>query len=141
MFSFRRLSLLFRHCEICHRISTKQDTLPGKSIVRSGDRKYNGGVSIDLHGVELCVFGILGSSVLEQANLSLGITCETERFEELSSLNNELIDSQRELQPKNSDLEGVDAFKNGMLGRAVHDLRPPLSVISLYSQYTQCATF
>lgn len=57
------------------------------------------------------------------------------RMEELTSLNNELINLQRELQRKNHELERLNAFKNEMLGMAVHDLRTPLSVISLYSEY------
>lgn len=57
------------------------------------------------------------------------------RLEELASLNNELLNLQRELQRKNHELERLNAFKNEMLGMAVHDLRTPLSVISLYSEY------
>ncbi len=57
------------------------------------------------------------------------------RLEELTRLNNELINLQRELQRKNQELERLNAFKSEMLGMAVHDLRTPLSVISLYSEY------
>lgn len=47
----------------------------------------------------------------------------------------ELAALRRELQRKNRKLERLDSLKNEMLGMAVHDLRTPLSVITLYSNY------
>jgi len=58
-----------------------------------------------------------------------------DRYSELSQLNNELINLQRDLLRKNHELERLNTFKNELLGMAAHDLRTPLSVIALYSQY------
>jgi signal transduction histidine kinase len=58
-----------------------------------------------------------------------------DRYDELSQLNNELINLQRDLLRKNHELERLNTFKDELLGMAAHDLRTPLSVIALYSQY------
>jgi len=55
--------------------------------------------------------------------------------EEMMRLNNELVNLQRELVKKNTDLERVSAEKTQFLGMAAHDLRNPLNVITTYSQF------
>jgi signal transduction histidine kinase len=60
---------------------------------------------------------------------------ETELFDELSRLNNDLANLQRELAKKNIELERLDALKNEFLGMAAHDLRNPLSIIQAYSEF------
>ncbi|MBN1122539.1 MAG: HAMP domain-containing histidine kinase [Anaerolineae bacterium] len=56
-------------------------------------------------------------------------------YDELSRLNNELANLQRELVKKNAELERLDKQKNRFLGMAAHDLRSPLSVILMYSDF------
>jgi len=56
-------------------------------------------------------------------------------YDELSRLNNELIDLQRELAKKNAELEHLNQQKNHFLGMAAHDLRNPLGVIMAFSEF------
>ena len=50
-------------------------------------------------------------------------------WDDLSALNNELVNLQRELAKKNAELERLNELKNQFVGMAAHDLRNPLSVI------------
>jgi signal transduction histidine kinase len=54
-------------------------------------------------------------------------------FEELTRLNNELVNMQRELAKKNHELDELNKLKNEFLGIAAHDLRNPLGIIMGYS--------
>lgn len=56
-------------------------------------------------------------------------------YEELSRLNNDLANAQRELSQKSRDLERLNEEKNRLLGMAAHDLRNPLSVILGYASF------
>jgi len=56
-------------------------------------------------------------------------------YEELSRLNNDLANAQRELSEKSRDLERLNEEKNRLLGMAAHDLRNPLSVILGYASF------
>jgi two-component system, OmpR family, sensor kinase len=56
-------------------------------------------------------------------------------YEDLTALNNELVTAQRELARSNADLIRLNEQKNQLLGMAAHDLRNPLSAISLCSEY------
>ncbi len=56
-------------------------------------------------------------------------------FDDLTRLNNELVNLQRELMGKNRELERLNQVKNELLGMAAHDLRNPLAIINLYSAY------
>lgn len=58
-------------------------------------------------------------------------------LEELTQLNNELAALQRELAKKNAELERLNQLKNQLLGIAAHDLRSPLGVIQIYSQFLE----
>ncbi len=60
---------------------------------------------------------------------------DTELYNELSRLNNELVTLQRELAKKNVQLERLNALKNQFLGMAAHDLRTPLSAILSYTEF------
>lgn len=60
---------------------------------------------------------------------------ESDKFDEISRLNNELVNLQRELNQKNKELERLDQLKNQFLGMAAHDLRNPLAVIGSYSDF------
>lgn len=54
----------------------------------------------------------------------------TVALEEFSSLNNELINLQREITKKNSELLELNNIKNLFIGMVAHDLRNPISVIN-----------
>lgn len=58
-------------------------------------------------------------------------------LEELTQLNNELAALQREMAKKNVELERLNQLKNQFLGIAAHDLRSPLGVIQMYSQFLE----
>lgn len=54
-------------------------------------------------------------------------------YEELSRLNNELINRERELARKSAALERLSAEKSRLLAIAAHDLRNPLTVVTSYA--------
>jgi signal transduction histidine kinase len=58
-------------------------------------------------------------------------------FDDLSRVNNELANLQRELVKKTIELERLNALKNRILGVAAHDLRSPLGVILSYSEFLE----
>jgi signal transduction histidine kinase len=68
--------------------------------------------------------------ILRQAALR-----DQQAFDEISTLNNELVDMQRELARKNAELRELHDLKNRFLGMAAHDLRSPLSAIVLYTDF------
>lgn len=55
-------------------------------------------------------------------------------LEEISKLNNELVNMQRELNASNAALAKAIELKNRFVGMVVHDLRNPLTIISMYAQ-------
>lgn len=61
-------------------------------------------------------------------------------YDELSALNNEMANLQRDLAKKNVQLEALNAEKNRLLGMAAHDLRNPLGIISGFSEFLQSDT-
>ena len=67
-------------------------------------------------------------------NAELQRPCEYLMYDQISSLNNQLINIQRELAKKNAQLQKVIEEKNQFLGMVVHDMRNPLSIIYSYSQ-------
>lgn len=56
-------------------------------------------------------------------------------YREFSQLNNELLTAQRDLAKANAALSKANAEKNHLLGMAAHDIRGPLGVIQLYSDF------
>lgn len=60
---------------------------------------------------------------------------DTSFYDQISRLNNELVNLQRELSKKNAMLEQLNREKNQVLGIAAHDLRGPLSIILTYSDF------
>jgi signal transduction histidine kinase len=56
-------------------------------------------------------------------------------YDELSRLNNESANLQRELAKKNAELERLNALKDRFLGMAAHDLRTPLSIMLGFSEF------
>ncbi len=55
-------------------------------------------------------------------------------YESLSELNNELVNTQRQLAKANARLTAANDQKNRLFGVLAHDLRTPLSVISGYAE-------
>jgi len=56
-------------------------------------------------------------------------------FNDISRLNNELVNLQRELTRKNVELANLNDLKNRFLGMAAHDLRNPIWIINSYSDF------
>jgi signal transduction histidine kinase len=77
----------------------------------------------------------LRAVIKEYTELTKQQEVEASRYDELSRLNNELVSLQRDLAKKNAELERLNQQKDHFLGMAAHDLRNPLSVISMYSEY------
>ncbi len=55
-------------------------------------------------------------------------------MEEIIKLNNELVNLQRELSISNAELAKAVETKNRFVGMVVHDLRNPLTVITMYAE-------
>ncbi len=63
---------------------------------------------------------------------------ETETLlEELSRVNNELVNLHRDLHLKNAELERLNEIKNQFMGMAAHDLRSPLGNINSISEFLE----
>ncbi|HAE20702.1 MAG TPA: hypothetical protein DCG47_00040 [Spirochaetaceae bacterium] len=62
---------------------------------------------------------------------------EKNSLDAISELNNELVDMQRELARKNARLQELSALKDRFVGMAAHDLRSPLTAISMYTDFMQ----
>jgi len=60
---------------------------------------------------------------------------EWKLYDDMSQLNNELANTQRELAKKTAELERTNELKNQMMGMAAHDLRNPLSLIPKYALF------
>jgi signal transduction histidine kinase len=58
-----------------------------------------------------------------------------EIFAEITRLNNELANMQREMAKSNADLARLNEQKNLWLGMAAHDLRTPLGAIMSFSEF------
>jgi len=58
-------------------------------------------------------------------------------FEDLSRVNNEFANLQREMAKKNAELAKLNELKNRVLGVAAHDLRNPLGVILSYAEFLE----
>jgi signal transduction histidine kinase/ActR/RegA family two-component response regulator len=62
---------------------------------------------------------------------------DTRLLYDLSRVNNELANLQREMVSKNVELERLNEQKNRILGVVAHDLRNPLGVILTYSEFLE----
>ena len=69
----------------------------------------------------------------KRAGITAAISRDNELYEELSRLNNELINRERELARKTAALERLSAEKSRLVAMAAHDLRNPLTVIASYA--------
>ena len=71
----------------------------------------------------------------EQTGADGGAARDRRLFDDLSRLNNERANLEREMVRKNIELEKSNAQKNRILGIAAHELRSPLGVIQSYSEF------
>jgi signal transduction histidine kinase len=79
---------------------------------------------------------LLDRAIQERVERMREISCQDERiFEDLTRLNNELANLQRELHKKNVELNRLDRLKNQFLGMAAHDLRSPLFTITMHLEF------
>ena len=74
-----------------------------------------------------------GESLIIMARPSADIGMDNQLYDELSRLNNEVINRERELARKNAALERISAEKSRVVAIAAHDLRNPLTVIASYA--------
>lgn len=58
-------------------------------------------------------------------------------FEDLTRVNNEMVNLHRELAKRNAQLTELNAQKNRLLGMAAHDLRNPLGNIYSYAEFLE----
>ncbi len=58
-------------------------------------------------------------------------------FDELTRLNNDLVNMQRELSKKNHELAELNKLKNQFIGMAAHDLRSPLGNILNFCEFIE----
>ncbi len=77
----------------------------------------------------------LRAAVKTQTDLEAKAGRDNALYDELSRLNNELANLQRQLAKKNVALERLNEQKDQFLGMAAHDLRNPLGVIMMYSEF------
>jgi signal transduction histidine kinase len=77
----------------------------------------------------------LRAAVKTQTDLDARAGRDNALYNELSRLNNELANLQRQLAKKNVALERLNEQKDQFLGMAAHDLRNPLGVIMMYSEF------
>lgn len=88
----------------------------------------------DLTAGDVPVSDALRSALTEQqAGMTAALRRDNQLYEELSRLNNELINRERELARKSAALERMAAQKNRVLAIAAHDLRNPLTIIASYA--------
>lgn len=74
-----------------------------------------------------------GESLIIMARPAADIGLDNQLYDELSRLNNEVINRERELARKNAALERVSAEKSRVVAIAAHDLRNPLTIIASYT--------
>ncbi len=60
---------------------------------------------------------------------------QTDTYNDITRVNNELATVQRELAKKNAALDRLNQLKNQFLGMAAHDLRHPIGVVRMYSEF------
>lgn len=70
-----------------------------------------------------------------QAERSRTMTGDHSLFNQLTRLNSELANAQRELVRNNTELERLNREKTRFLGMAAHDLRTPLGAIAAYAGF------
>lgn len=80
---------------------------------------------------------VIRSLTKSQQSQNLNDDNLTEILNKYTQLNNELIDTKRELVKKNAELLQLNIIKNQFIGMAAHDLRNPLGNILNYSEFLE----
>jgi signal transduction histidine kinase len=112
--------------------------MPANRILVVGARSFGAAATLlgDLLPNNPPTADALAASFRAWAQSAIGqSTQEHELYNELSRINNELVNARRELTKHNAELARVDAEKNQFLGMVAHDLRNPLTVIQAYSEF------
>jgi len=73
----------------------------------------------------------LRTAIKENSDLRAQLRQDSDLFNQISQLNNELVNLQRQLAKQNTELARLNELKNRFLGIAAHDLRNPLGNILL----------
>lgn len=76
----------------------------------------------------------------QRSGITASMSRDNQLYDELSRLNNELINRERELARKSAALERVSAEKSRLVAIAAHDLRNPLTVIAAYADLLKMDT-
>ena len=87
----------------------------------------------ELASANLTTTHALRSMLDEQRSMSAALRSDHQLYDELSRLNNDLINRERELARKTAALERIAAEKSRLVAIAAHDLRNPLTVIASYA--------
>jgi signal transduction histidine kinase len=89
-----------------------------------------------LHTINNEQANFIRSLLKEKNQIQRSKDAETEELlEQLTSVNNDLINLQRKLNKQKNELERLNEIKNRFMGIASHDLRNPLNVVQLYSEF------
>ncbi|HEX7191018.1 MAG TPA: histidine kinase dimerization/phospho-acceptor domain-containing protein, partial [Thermoanaerobaculia bacterium] len=89
----------------------------------------------------LCFGGaVTGDTLLIVAAPAHADARDTELYDELSRLNNELINRERELARKTASLERAAAERSRLIAIAAHDLRNPLTIVASYADLLRIAS-
>lgn len=91
--------------------------------------------TVDIRGESIdALLECLRSELLLEREKARGYKGE-ELFDELTRMNNEMVNVQRELTKKNILLERLNEEKSRFLGMAAHDLRSPVSTVIIAGKF------
>ncbi len=80
---------------------------------------------------------IIRARTKELGEIRAAVEQEYEQFDEISRLNNELVNLNRTVAKKNRELAGLNKEKDRFIGMAAHDLRNPLANVLLLAQFIE----
>lgn len=108
----------------------------GYLVIVARTRDELGGLSEELLRINNEQMNSLRAAVKELSlHVRRGGSADDAMFDELSRVNNELANLQREMAKANIELARLNEQKNQLLGMAAHDLRNPLGVIMSYAKF------
>lgn len=108
----------------------------GYLVIVARTRDELGGLGEELLRINNEQMNSLRAAVKELSlHVRRGGSADDAMFDELSRVNNELANLQREMAKANIELARLNEQKNQLLGMAAHDLRNPLGVIMSYAKF------
>jgi signal transduction histidine kinase len=108
----------------------------GYLVIVARTRDALGGLSEELMRINNEQMNSLRAAVKELSlHVRQGGSADDAMFDELSRVNNELANLQRQMAKANIELARLNEQKNQLLGMAAHDLRNPLGVIMSYAKF------